>query len=168
MFGGPPRTRQIVEDWPTLDVFKMTRAGFVRPGMTSIALAINGVEQTVKLVPRPAGTVGGGVTWLCPRCGATRRRLQIVAGVLGCRGKNCHLDYASHLLRGSRAIARVLRLRQRPRAGRAKLVAALRVAEAKALADLAGAMSRLEKHKALRDDGHDRRYRPGQCCHVAR
>jgi hypothetical protein len=176
MFGGPPRTaRQTVDDLPRLDLGRMRRQGLVRSGSTTIVLAVNGAEQTLRLGVRPGELGGEIVKWLCPRCGAGRRHLYVRDGKVGCRG--ClQLGYAGRWLRGMSAMAPIRRLREKlgadpvpfsplpPRKGRVgrnaarydRLALAIQVAEGRALGALDAATARGVRAYERRQQRQDR------------
>jgi hypothetical protein len=165
MFGGPPRTsRQTVDDLPVIDVHRLRREGVIRPGATTVTLAINGVRQTIRLALRP-GSLGGEVALLyCPACHSKRWHLYVRDGAIGCRG--ClRLGWSRHWCRSGSVVSRIRRLRRKlgaslvplsplppraPRRGRAalrydRLAREIAAAECMVLAALARTIAATER-----------------------
>src|SRR5262245_45181298 len=76
----------------------------------SITLRVDGGDQVLEVVRQERFLGGTQAYWACPRCGALRQHLYVVAGELACRV--CHgLGYRSRYV--PFAVARAARLRYR-------------------------------------------------------
>lgn len=106
-FGSGPRCapRRTVES--TQKVAAPPHAGLARETLT---LSVDGVPQEVEVVRQERFLGGTQAYWCCPKCGALRSHLYVVAGELA--GRCCHrLGYWSW--RVPPMVARAARLRRR-------------------------------------------------------
>src|SRR5262249_59337568 len=110
-FGSGPRcaSRRTVES--TQKVAAPPHAGLARETLT---LSVDGVPQEVEVVRQERFLGGTQAYWCCPKCGALRSHLYVVAGELA--GRCCHrLGYWSW--RGPPPGAPAPRLRRPPPGG---------------------------------------------------
>src|SRR5262249_54919960 len=106
-FGSGPRCapRRTVES--TQKVAAPPHAGLARETLT---LSVDGVPQEVEVVRQERFLGGTQAYWCCPKCGALRSHLYVVAGELA--GRLCH-RLRSGSGRVSPMVARAARLRRR-------------------------------------------------------